>query len=95
MRVFTFAVCCCAQGVWYDEGEDLKDTRSAFTIGDNVWAAMTPVSAGGSAPGTRLAELREATSAQPDLTRLATNHPLWFRGSTKWGDAPALSGERS
>ena len=85
------AACFRAQAVWYDEGTELKDTRSGFVIKDELWKQRLPAVEW----STQLASMREATSAQADLTRLATNHPLWFRGSTKWGDAPALSGERS
>ena len=84
------AACFRAQAVWYDEGTELKDTRSGFVIKEGVWNSCLSTS-----NVAQLADLREATSAQADLTRLATNHPLWFRGSMKWGDAPALSGERS
>ena len=84
-------VVCCAQAVWYDEGTDLYDTRSGFAIKDDFWNQC--LEANEAAHLIRLPSMREATSAQADITSIAASKPDWFRGSTKWDDAAALSGE--
>lgn len=81
-------VVCCAQAVWYDEGTDLYDTRSGFAIKGDFWKQCLVGS-----ESAQLASMREATSAQADITSIAASKPDWFRGSTKWDDAAALSGE--
>ena len=81
-------VVCCAQAVWYDEGTELYDTRSGFAIKDEFWKQCLV-----GTESAQLASMREATSAQADVTSIAASKPDWFRGSTKWDDAAALSGE--
>ena len=81
-------VVCCAQAVWYDEGTELYDTRSGFAIKDEFWNRCLVGN-----ESAQLASMREATSAQADVTSIAAIKPDWFRGSRKWDDAPVLSGE--
>ena len=38
-------------------------------------------------------KVRECTSAQVDVTNLASIHNLWHRGCEPWGKAEELTGE--
>ena len=72
-----------AQGVWYDDGEKLADTRSGTCENyDSMWEVYR-VAGGLDLSG--VSELREVTSAQVDLNRLCAD-TNWSRNSRTWGD---------
>ena len=83
----------CAQGLWFDEGEVLFDTRSGSAY-DEDWKATKRLEHG--QPQLTADRVREATSAQVDITALMSVKSDWHRGSCsamRWGDSVQVTGK--
>jgi hypothetical protein len=86
---------CCVQGLWYDEGDKLKDTRSgSCESNDSAWedyhkSSQIPLDA------SDMLQVRESTSAQVDLTLLGAEHVLWFKNSPTWADFAYLNSKEA
>ena len=82
--------CVCVQGLWYDEGLDLSDTRSGALF-IKEWKNLCQGE--GAMEDAQVDLLREVTSAQVDLTNLGAKHQHWYKHSELWGaDPQARSG---
>lgn len=82
------------QGLWFDDGDDMSDTRSGAIMYDPKWR-NTPIAAGEAFSSSSAVLIRDATSAQVDLTTLLTNNIHWYRGApsgTRWGDPNRTTG---
>ena len=87
------------QALWFDEGVLLQDTRSA-SLYDEEWndyesgikSEMEELKTLTTATLKLLADVRDATSAQVDLTSLLATRKQWHRGIQEWGDAVRVTG---
>ena len=86
---------CCVQALWYDEGDKLKDTRSgSCEANDEYWDDYHNNSQI-ALDAADMLQVREATSAQVDLTRIGADHVLWNKNSAMWSDFAKLNSKEA